>query len=82
LYCRCPIEDNNTLQFDCNEEVDISKQCVIAAFNPIEDFNKLLENGFNSAIGTQKFGFRCRNIFNLLYCMIFCSYEDQIQYIK
>jgi len=66
LYNRCPIEDNNTLQFDCDEKVDISKQCVITAFNPIEDFNKLLENGFNSAIGIPNFDFKCRNIFYLL----------------
>jgi len=73
LFNRCPIEDNNALQFGCDEEVDISKQCVITAFSPIEDFNKLLESGFNSAIGISKFGFSCRNILLLLYCVILCT---------
>lgn len=74
MYYRCPIEDNNTLQFDCDAEVDISKQCVITAFSPIEDFTKLLEIGFNSEIGIPIFGFRCRNMFYLLNCMILCIY--------
>ncbi|CAI6375950.1 unnamed protein product [Macrosiphum euphorbiae] len=50
IHEKSPIEENNTSKFDCDEEVENSKQCVITAFNPIEDFNKLLENGFNSAI--------------------------------
>lgn len=73
FFYRGPIEDNNILQSECDEEIDISKQCVITAFSPIEDFNKLLENGMNSAIGISKFVLRHRNIFCLLYCMVLCS---------
>lgn len=62
------MEDNNTLKFNCGAEVENSKQCIITAFSPVEDFNKLLENGFNSAIGIPKFGFSCKNILYLLYC--------------
>lgn len=82
LFNRSPIEENNTSKFDCDEEVENSKQCVITAFSPIEDFNKLLENGFNSAIGIPKFCLSRRNTFYLLYCVILCSYIDQIQYFK
>lgn len=80
MFNRCPTEDNNTSKFDCDEEVEISKQCVITAFSPIEDFNKLLENGFNSVIGILKFGFCYKNICYLLYSVILCIYEHQIQH--
>ncbi|KAF0760985.1 X-ray repair cross-complementing protein 5-like isoform X3 [Aphis craccivora] len=49
-YEKFLVEDKNIVQFDCDEEIDFSKQCIITAFSPIEDFNKLLENGFNSVI--------------------------------
>jgi len=61
LFYRCSIEYNNTSTFESDEEVDISKQCVITAFSPVKDFNKLLENGFNSEIGIFKFGFSYRH---------------------
>lgn len=82
MFNRCPIEENNALQVSCDEEMDISKQCVITAFSPIDDFNKLLENGFNSTIGINQFSFRCRNILYLLHCVILCNYGDEIQYFK
>uniref|UniRef100_A0A2S2PJQ8 X-ray repair cross-complementing protein 5 n=1 Tax=Schizaphis graminum TaxID=13262 RepID=A0A2S2PJQ8_SCHGA len=50
IYEKYSVEDNNTLQFDYDEEVDLSKQFVITAFSPIEDFNKYLENGINPVI--------------------------------
>jgi len=57
LFNRFLVEDKNIVQFDCDEEIDFSKQCIITAFSPIEDFNKLLENGFNSVIGIAIFSF-------------------------
>jgi len=57
LFNRFLVEDNNILQFDCDEETDFSKKCVITAFSPIEDFNKLLKNGFYSVIGIAIFSF-------------------------
>jgi len=74
------VEDNNSTKVDPDEEFDVSKQCMISPTNPIEDFNKLLKNGFDSAIGIPKFVFSHRSIFYLLYCMILCSYE--YKYIK
>lgn len=74
------VEDNNSTKVDPDEEFDVSKQCMITPLNPIEDFNKLLKNGFNADIGIPKFVFSHRSIFYLLYCMILCSYE--YKYIK
>jgi len=51
------IEDNNSIELIGDEGLDVSKECVITALNPIEDFNKLLENGFDSTIGIFKFAF-------------------------
>ncbi|CAI6373155.1 unnamed protein product [Macrosiphum euphorbiae] len=44
------VEDNNSTKVDPDEEFDVSKQCMITPLNPIEDFNKLLKNGFNADI--------------------------------
>lgn len=57
LFNRSLVEDKNISQFDCDGETDFSKQCVITAFSPIEDFNKLLEKGLNPMIGIAIFSF-------------------------
>ncbi|XP_029341333.1 uncharacterized protein LOC100162353 [Acyrthosiphon pisum] len=54
------VEDNNTTKVDRDEVSDVSKQCVITLLTPIEDFNKLLKNGFDSAIGIPKFVFNVK----------------------
>lgn len=38
-----------------NEELKIKNHCVITEYNPVEDFNTFLENGFNSDIGAVYF---------------------------
>lgn len=38
-----------------NEEFEIKKPCVITEYNPVEDFNKLLEDGFDTDIGVLYF---------------------------
>lgn len=70
LFNRCLVEDNNILQSDSDEETDLSKQCVITAFSPIEDFNKLLKNGFNSVIGIAIFSFSYRYLY-IFYLSIY-----------
>jgi len=75
LFNSSSVEYNNTAKVDCDEELDVSKQCVITPLNPIEDFNKLLKNGFDSAIGIPTFIFSYRSVFYLLYCVILCNYE-------
>lgn len=34
------------------EEIEIKEPCVISAYSPVDDFNKLLESGMNSERGT------------------------------
>lgn len=46
------IMKNNTLNLVKTEEIEIKKPCVITEYNPVEDFNKYLEEGVNSEIGT------------------------------
>lgn len=67
------IEDNDITKVGHDEELEVSKQCVITPLNPIEDMNKLLKNGFDSAIGIPKFMFSYRSIFYLLFFTILCS---------
>ncbi|XP_060859958.1 uncharacterized protein LOC132937144 isoform X2 [Metopolophium dirhodum] len=56
------VEDNNATNVDREEELDLSKQCVITPLNPIEDFNKLLKNGFDSAIVCKKMQYVTLNL--------------------
>lgn len=34
------------------EEIEIKEPCLISAFSPVDDFNKLLESGIDSKRGT------------------------------
>lgn len=46
------MEDSISLKPENNkEELEIKKPCVITAYSPVEDFNKLLEEGIDSKIG-------------------------------
>ncbi|XP_022177916.1 X-ray repair cross-complementing protein 5-like isoform X2 [Myzus persicae] len=50
----CSEKDNDTIRFVRHRELDVSNQCVITVLNPIEDFKRLLKNGFDSAIVCKK----------------------------
>lgn len=45
------VPKENPLKFELNEEENIEKPCIISAYNPVDDFNKLLEDGIDSKIG-------------------------------
>lgn len=78
LFNRRSVEDNNILQFDCDEEeVDCSKQFVITAFSPIEDFNKHLENGLNPVIGIHIFTIFSLSYKYILYLLIYLLYDSK-----
>lgn len=46
------------------EEIEIKEPCVISAYSPVDDFNKLLESGMDSERGTY-----------LIICQILFSYR-------
>lgn len=41
------------LNHENDKEVEIKSQCLITECSPVEDFNKLMEEGLNSNIGKQ-----------------------------
>lgn len=51
IFYRDVLEDDNILKLEPNGEIVEEKPCVITAYSPIEDFNKHLEDGVDSAIG-------------------------------
>lgn len=58
-----------------DEEENLEKSCVITAFSPVEDFNKLLENGIDPEIGgcyfvRLKIFILTFNIFNIIHVKI------------
>jgi len=45
------VKNDVILKHERDEEVEIVKPCIISAYSPVEDFNKLLEEGIDSGIG-------------------------------
>lgn len=51
MFYRNVLNDSFPLKNENNEEEEIKKTCVITAYSPVEDFNKLLEEGIDSKLG-------------------------------
>jgi hypothetical protein len=52
LFNRNVINDSVPLELGNNkEEIKTKKKCVITTYSPVEDFNKLLEEGIDPKIG-------------------------------